>query len=247
MKFYLSGKVASKKWDFVNPFLHLCEFSASDGDYPTHGPFGWKGDFIVGPERWDLCNSEKHLVKQRVLDEIHDCDGLIAYLYSKDAYGSIAEIAYASAIGKACHLVIEESNAIEDPGEECPLQDAYWLVGSFPSVRVHRVVSSQEASRCLVEILCGFGISAASFVYFIEAIGQNEIKIGSSASPTRRLLELQTGNGSELRLLGVARGDKEFEFALHEKFGHLRLSSGSEWFRGTDELRRYIAAICVAK
>jgi hypothetical protein len=247
MKIYLHGKVDGKKWQLVTPFKHLCEFYASDGDCAMHGSHGWKGGLILGKGCWDQCNDNKPFFEKIVFDKIRKCDTLIAFLSSNDSYGSIAEIAFASTIGKTCHMIVEEEQTdIDKLWGHCPLHDAYWFIGTFPRIRVHHVVNYQEATDRLIHILDSIGIRANSYVYFIEALGSNEIKIGSSATPERRVPGLQTGNGSELKLLGTMRGNKDFEYVLHRRFDHLRLNRDLEWFRATEELRNFIAKNCDA-
>jgi hypothetical protein len=243
MKMYLSGKVDARKWDLVVPFKHLCEFFASDGGCATHGPHGWKGGFIVGTECWRQCNDGKPFVEKMVLDPIRSCDALIAHLVSNDSYGSIAEIAFASAIGKTCHMIVEEHRT---DGDYCPLHDAYWFVGSLPNVHVHLAQNGKESTDRLVEILESLGVCMTSYVYFIEALGKNEVKIGSSSNPEHRVAGLQTGNASQFKLLGTLRGGRELEHEIHRKFNHLRIRQDGEWFYGFDELRDYIAKNCAA-
>lgn len=246
MNIYLSGKVDERKWQLVQPFRHLCMFRASDGSDATHWPHGWNDGHIIGPACWQQCNDQKLFVEQIVLDKIRKCDALIAYLCTDNAYGSIAEIAFASAIGKPCHMIVEEHlTSEESEWGHCPLYDAYCLVGSFPGVRVHHTQNVNQSTDCLVEILETHDIRARSYAYFVEAVGRDELKIGSSADPERRLPTLQTGNGCELRLLGFMRGGQKWEFELQRKFAHLRIRRDGEWYRATDELRTYIATYAV--
>lgn len=80
--------------------------------------------------------------------------------------------------------------------------------------------------------------SEKSFLYFIEAVGTEFIKIGRSANPDRRLKQLSTGSPVELRLIGVISGGAEIEKELHKQFDHLR--ERLEWFRATPELRGFV-------
>ena len=75
------------------------------------------------------------------------------------------------------------------------------------------------------------------WVYFIRA-GDSAIKIGSAASVTGRLGELQVGNHEELTLLLAVRIELLTERGLHERFAHLRIRG--EWFRAAPELLEFI-------
>ncbi|MEX0611216.1 MAG: GIY-YIG nuclease family protein, partial [Pirellulales bacterium] len=99
----------------------------------------------------------------------------------------------------------------------------------------------QESAACLDDILKCLGVLTSSYVYFIEAIGRNEIKIGTSSEPEKRLLELQTGNGSQLELLGMMGGNRTVECEIHDRFQQYRVRQAGEWFYGADEVREFIA------
>lgn len=76
-------------------------------------------------------------------------------------------------------------------------------------------------------------------VYFIEATGAEQIKIGwTGLSVFNRLKSLQTGNAFVLKVVGVTPGTSQDEKALHAKFRdeHVR----GEWFRASERLRQYI-------
>jgi hypothetical protein len=78
-------------------------------------------------------------------------------------------------------------------------------------------------------------------IYFIEDVegDQLRIKIGTSIDPIERLSALMTEIGRPLKLLGVMPGRHNEEFALHQRFAHLR--SEKEWFRATKELGDFIS------
>ena len=77
------------------------------------------------------------------------------------------------------------------------------------------------------------------FVYFIENPDTNNIKIGLSNDPLRRLRELKTGCGSNLKLIGVlgfnsTEEAKRAERELHIRFREDRIvldDVATEWFR----------------
>lgn len=68
------------------------------------------------------------------------------------------------------------------------------------------------------------------YVYVIEEVDTGNIKLGISKHPERRLKQLQTGNSSELRLLGVKKAHNRYkdEKALHETNSDKHIIG--EWF-----------------
>lgn len=87
------------------------------------------------------------------------------------------------------------------------------------------------------------------FVYFVEAVGTDAIKIGCALQnpqgandikhATRRLIDLQAWCPFKLRLLATTR--KYTEEMLHEKFKPIRIRS--EWFKATKELKQFIKTV----
>jgi len=77
-----------------------------------------------------------------------------------------------------------------------------------------------------------------NFIYFIEAVDTDYIKIGRANNPDKRLKGLSTGSPHTLKLLLFVPGGSEQEKKIHEKFAHLR--SNGEWFRKSPELMKYI-------
>ena len=77
-----------------------------------------------------------------------------------------------------------------------------------------------------------------SYVYFIEALGMDKVKIGFSNDPERRLSVLQTGSPSKLIMVAKIPGDIQLEKQLHNKFDHIRINK--EWFHATKELKEFI-------
>lgn len=70
------------------------------------------------------------------------------------------------------------------------------------------------------------------FVYFIQGLCGGAIKVGYSADPKKRLLELQTGYPDTLTILLMIPGDERTERTLHRLFEASRLKG--EWFRPDD-------------
>lgn len=87
--------------------------------------------------------------------------------------------------------------------------------------------------------------NGSRFVYFIEAIGSDSIKIGTASDPMARLADLQTGCPFELVLLATVPGGYQLEDELHERFSSSVLRG--EWFRGDPALRSYIQRLKTAQ
>jgi hypothetical protein len=80
-------------------------------------------------------------------------------------------------------------------------------------------------------------------VYAIKFL--NYIKIGVSAHPANRVLNLTTCVPEPLTVIGVITGERNREQAIHRRFAHLRLRG--EWFRATPELEHYLQTCRGAK
>jgi hypothetical protein len=81
---------------------------------------------------------------------------------------------------------------------------------------------------------------SGSCVYFARA--GSRVKIGWSRQVATRLAQLQTGNAAPIELLGILKGARATERALHERFASARVSG--ERFEATPELLAYISAAC---
>jgi len=68
----------------------------------------------------------------------------------------------------------------------------------------------------------------SDYLYFIQSHKTGHIKIGRAKDPHKRIRELQTGNGEELRLIAFFQGWAWRERYLHEHLKDFRLSG--EWF-----------------
>jgi len=80
--------------------------------------------------------------------------------------------------------------------------------------------------------------SEKSFLYFIEAVDTGFIKIGRSANPEQRLVQLSTGSPNQLVILGKISGGSALEAELHKRFDAQRTKG--EWFKISNELRDFI-------
>ena len=77
------------------------------------------------------------------------------------------------------------------------------------------------------------------YVYFIEAVGTNRVKIGFSSDPYLRLQQIRTCSPFPVRLLAVIEGSVDLERAFHSQYDHKRIHG--EWFIvGDDEIEEII-------
>jgi hypothetical protein len=65
-------------------------------------------------------------------------------------------------------------------------------------------------------------------VYFIRNACADEIKVGHSRDPQKRLADLQVGCSSKLELIGVIAADRDIEPIVHRQFYEGRIRG--EWF-----------------
>jgi hypothetical protein len=65
-------------------------------------------------------------------------------------------------------------------------------------------------------------------IYFIRNAHDDEIKVGHSRDPKKRLADLQVGCSSELELIGVIAAAREIEPIVHRQFYEGRIRG--EWF-----------------
>jgi DNA-binding transcriptional regulator YdaS (Cro superfamily) len=79
------------------------------------------------------------------------------------------------------------------------------------------------------------------FVYFIEAIGADAIKIGWALKPERRLRDLAIGCPLELKLLAAAPASLGHEGRLQTIFAAHGIRG--EWFRRNDDLTAVIEVV----
>lgn len=88
--------------------------------------------------------------------------------------------------------------------------------------------SSAEADR---ETYC--------WVYFIEAVGLDLIKIGYALDLEKRFTGLMTSSPAALTLLGVMQGGPRLETQIHTDLAEHR--AHGEWFRKTPEVMAVVA------
>jgi nucleoside 2-deoxyribosyltransferase len=147
---YLAGKVEGDKWKLVEDLEKDSRFKflASDGGNHSEHNYG------VCQFDFKECNPHgvlNNIVQEEFNSKIARCDFLLAYLDCNTSYGSIAEIAWASAKGIPCHIILKRGPYAhhEDddffPMDEDGRFDAYWFVSCFPKVTNVEVESLAEA------------------------------------------------------------------------------------------------------
>ncbi len=95
---------------------------------------------------------------------------------------------------------------------------------------------AEEALQALIQEKRGEKYTG--YVYFIEAIGLGQIKIGFSPEPEKLLSELWSSSPCELRLLGKIPGDEEELKEIHSALEDLHFKG--EWFFSTNKVRELI-------
>ena len=76
-------------------------------------------------------------------------------------------------------------------------------------------------------------------IYFIKNGDEDEVKIGYTGGESEiRLSQLQTGNPKKLKVLKIIEGTVEDETKLKRRFAIYNIRG--EWFRYSDEIKRYI-------
>ena len=146
---YLAGKVNGSKWELVKSSKFDTEiFICSDGQKHSEHDWAWS-------QYSYNCSDLRLEIKEKALDAIKSCELLIAYFDTPDSFGSIAEIAYASSLGKKCFVII---NTLELYCEKKYLEmfDAYWFVSHFPNVKAIECIcieNAKEKFNNLLEII----------------------------------------------------------------------------------------------
>lgn len=192
---------------------------------------------------------------KKCLDQILSSDAVHVYLNSLDCYGTIAEIGYASAIGKPIFMVLD--SAMKHDGVICRdydqefypsetpvsvhlsitknnIEDDLWFVKSLPNVI--SVIYGDETT--VDPILLSYKNPLIGKIYIIKAIGTNRIKIGFSDDPEKRIKQLATGSPYPLQLLKVFEGTQQQERRIHARFTEYRVTG--EWFELDGDLAQWL-------
>lgn len=116
--------------------------------------------------------------------------------------------------------------------------DWYPLLYEKPACQVLDELGMPATERAVVALFSGQG---PGWVYFIEAVGSERIKIGWSVKhPEDRARDMRTGSPFPLRALLGIRGTMKVERWLHRYWKEYRLHG--EWF-AADPIRAFIADI----
>lgn len=141
---YLAGRVNGPKFSIIESLREKAVFLASDGgNHSEHNLGGAFGDIHT-------CVAEyREWVEENAIKKIKQCDMLIAVVTDNKAFGTIAEIAYASAINKPCYIVIRREDNVDD----WTYQDAFWFVSCFPGVSLKVVYCDCMATKEINKII----------------------------------------------------------------------------------------------
>ncbi|WP_297419602.1 GIY-YIG nuclease family protein [Clostridium sp.] len=74
------------------------------------------------------------------------------------------------------------------------------------------------------------------YVYFI--LCENLVKIGTTKDIDKRIKQLSTGNGKEMKLIYYVFGGKGTEWGMHQRFQNDRVRG--EWFNYSDDIKNWI-------
>ena len=146
---YIAGKVQGDKWKLIKD-LPQGVASVISSDSNNHC------EHLTGLAQFTLPPTEDHknFVDEGFVKQIRKSDILIAYLDHLTCYGTIAEIAYASACGVPCKVFVllpckdsKEINIRENhhAEQEWPEFDAYWFVCSLPLVQASVINNIHKA------------------------------------------------------------------------------------------------------
>lgn len=101
-----------------------------------------------------------------------------------------------------------------------------------------KIMGRKRADTATLRKAIMAGPSRPGFVYFIQADPGDEIKIGFSTHPARRLRVLQTAATRTLHILATTPGMQDKEYQIHQRFAAYRTIG--EWFTPSDELLAFI-------
>lgn len=144
---YLAGKAHGEKWNAA-PQHDYVQYVSSDGR--KHSEHRWG----IG-EKSFRSKYAAALVQERFIETIKTADALFAYIDSPHCYGTIAEIAYASALGMPCYVAVvyPKSDSQEQEWRDGSMPDAYWFVSNFPHVVTFAVNDRDGATFLFVQAL----------------------------------------------------------------------------------------------
>lgn len=146
---YLAGKVAGDKYKLAMSAGVLQHVVSSDG--MSHGPH-YLGDYKSLSE---IINSDEVFQFDESPLEIIDqcCFGMIAYLDTRDCYGTIAEIGAASALKIPVYVIVNDDSECHagSNNDNDDWYDTYWLACSFQQVKGEIVVGLESAKEAFAK------------------------------------------------------------------------------------------------
>jgi hypothetical protein len=151
---YLAGKVKGPKWQIAEatPWVSWVASDSADLPIKVHDSYGIPGCWCY------LTESQQWVVEEYVIDPIRSSYGLVAYLDDPTAYGTVAEVAFASALGLPVLLICRTPATSSDGGDwrgdyetTVGLHNAYWLVSCFPRVELREVSDIAGAIKAVQE------------------------------------------------------------------------------------------------
>jgi len=161
-KVYLAGKIRKNDWRhslvpnlresswydapvdcgaylYVGPFFSGCDHGCYHGP-TTHGN-------LSGSDQCQSHSMNREKVRHRCLQGVDKCDVFLAYIDSKDCYGTIAETQTAIIKGKFIVMAFA-------PGIDSPTTNDFWFL-SIKAHRVHFDVSESDLPELLRRIVVG--------------------------------------------------------------------------------------------
>lgn len=188
---------------------------------------------ILREEKWFEALQEKKL-------RLEDA-ALFSFCLSKEIQKLAIEI-YDKALGLASDGKFPESRYLSDEIEQLK-----WLAASAESWFTQYkdlAVSFQSLRKSLFDIHCGLVMitlpnsnrqkCSGQKTYIVYNSKANQIKIGKSLHPKKRIRTLETQAGAVLDVLAIIDSDREYE--LHKKFNKYR--TVGEWFDDRDGVIR---------
>lgn len=156
---YLVGKVGGRKWSVATVANELganCNFVSSDGSNHSEHDFG-------NAEWLESIEFQRECVERFAIVPLMAADYVVAYIDQPDAFGSIAEVAWAASerwrksdSGWKNHKVLFlYKRQGEDGRREIPdeFDDAYWFTAALPNVCRAEVFRERDASWIIANYL----------------------------------------------------------------------------------------------
>jgi len=187
----------------------------------------------------------------RCKGQIANCDAMFVWLNTLEAFGTLAEMGYAHAIGKPIFVGIES-------GEFADVEASELDFTLSMTATHHGVYSSPKELWEVVKYWFGHGKQMPKritrkrnvivlpgeevnpddcFVYLVREIQSGRLKIGTTQDLAKRLDQLQTGNPDDLEVVAWVKGSYSVEAMLHEKFSYTKVRG--EWHANNRDILRW--------